>query len=187
MAETETGRPCIHPSHWQHSTPAMSQSCPAFPEALCPSLFFSVSFSITLHVPSFALNWWDSQDNRLWRLQQPLAHIQDTCVGCESCFGSGIGTCSDGNWHMNFVSAVNAELDLAVLCFVICFYEDILFFKFSLSVNSYIFRSPDVCQTHHRSIVSICTKSVTRKWIAWSGFHIIKSVPKSHSHRHQKF
>lgn len=38
---------------------------------------------------------------------------------------------------MNLVSAVNAELDLAVLCFVvICFYEDILFFKFSLSVNS---------------------------------------------------
>lgn len=56
----------------------------------------------------------------------------------------------------NLVSAVNAELDLAVLCFVvICFYEDILFFKFSLSVNSYIFRSPDVCQTHHRSIVSV--------------------------------
>lgn len=62
------------------------------------------------------------------------------------------------------LSTVNAELDLAVLCFVvICFYEDILFFKFSLSVNSYIFRSPDVCQTHHRSVVSICTKSVTRK------------------------
>lgn len=51
---------------------------------------------------------------------------------------------------MNLVSAVNAELDLAVLCFVvvICFYEEILFFKFSLSVNSYIFRSPDVYQTH---------------------------------------
>lgn len=60
---------------------------------------------------------------------------------------------------MNLVSAVNAELDLAVIFVVVtCFYEEILFFKFSLSVNSNIFRSPDVYQTH-RSIVSVCTSS----------------------------
>lgn len=190
MAETETGRPCIHQSRWQHSTPAMSQSCPPVPEALCPSLFFSLSLSLSLslHVPSLALNWWDSQDNRLWRLQRHMHTYRTRVCVCGLWKSLWLWYWHLLRWELTHEFSVSckrrARLGSSLFCCHLFLWR--FYFLNSHSVNSYIFRSPDVYQTH-RSIVSIGTTSVTRKLIARSGFHIIKSVPKSHSHRHQHF
>lgn len=144
---------------------------------------FSLSLSFYhLHVPSFALraiNWWDSQDNRVWRLQWPLAHIR---VGCDTRFGSGTGTCSDMIWHTTRVSAVDAELDLAVPFFFSFF----LWRYFIFTILNFLYLLfTHCCASCSHSVVSKYTTSVTGKLVAWSGFHIIEAVPKSHSRQHQ--
>lgn len=86
------------------------------------------------------------------------------------------------------MSAIDAELDLAVLFFCYLFFMKIFYFLNSHSVTSYTFFSPVVVVVvvHCAHILLfIYTTSVAGKLVAWSRFHIIEAVPKSHSRRRQ--
>lgn len=112
----------------------MNQSC-----SLKRSALASFSFSFVLHVPSFALralNPWDSQDNRLQRLQWPLTHTNNVCMCVCVYVALALALAQKESDTRLECHPLNTELDSSSSVFTTTKKKKILFFKLSLLLVS---------------------------------------------------
>lgn len=152
----------------------MNQSC-----SLKRSALASFSFSFVLHVPSFALralNPWDSQDNRLQRLQWPLTHTNNVCMCVCVYVALALALAQKESDTRLECHPLNTELDSSSSVFTTTKKKRFYFLNshFYLYLSSSLFSCVHITHVYHWEMN-----------LHEAGSTLSKQYQSFHSHRHQ--